>query len=477
MRLRPQHHIRIRVSGFNDSFIDIMDAFYRLLASAKGRYILECKSGNCSSFIELPSQEYQVLVSAPGLISMIKLDTETSAEGGLLPPPRGNELLWCLLSDTQYRQHRSYTRNEIVVGYCNDITVTLDENALLRHLLIVGSTGSGKSHTAARIAACAHNLGFQSIILDWHGEYEYLLRSQGIRDYVILSYPNLPPVALTASNIPLEVSISVLERTLGLSQFQSSILAAFLILSTTQDANLAKGLLNSLTSHINSNELSDIASILNQGNTISDLVYVIAKIFNKYRDEFSRAEQEIWLALIRRLNLLAASRYASLFIIKDSGYLTDYFLGGAGPIVIRLSDILSLRIRKLYAIYLINMLYSQAISNRLSKKLLVVIEEGHNVLENGTISELVAETRKYGIGFLVVVHTPRLLPELSEANFNTIIAHRITSINDRTIVARAIGLDDDYLLAQLEPGDVFIRKPGTKTPFLTKIALEKPCLI
>ncbi|BES82496.1 ATP-binding protein [Pyrodictium abyssi] len=459
----------VEVTGVSEQFIDHMDVFYKRLAAIGGRYVFECRSGTCLSFIELPSSDYQAIVAAPGL------DVRNPSQQGkmngytLLPPPRGDRILWCGKTKPD-----SDERYGIILGYCANAAVVLDEDSLLRHILVVGSTGSGKSHTAARIAMCSSRIGFKPIILDWHGEYEQLLGRHYAGDYTVLSYPDLPRVAFTSSSIPLESSISVLERTLDLSPFQSSILAAFLVLATQQDAATAKGLLDVVVNHIERDEVKELMDTLKSGNTVHELIHVISTVFNKKRNDFTRAEQEIWLALLRRLNIIATSRYANIFAIRETKeLLKTIHIDDYSPTIVRLDTILSLRIRKMYAVYLLQMLYTLANTN--GTRILVVVEEAHNLLDNKVVSELIAETRKYGIGFLVVVHTPRILPELSEANFNTIIAHRITSVNDRLVIAKTLGLDDDSILSKLEEGDVLVRRHDMKTPLLVKVEHKAPC--
>ncbi|KSW11400.1 hypothetical protein CF15_00625 [Pyrodictium occultum] len=459
----------LEVAGVREQFVDYMDVFYKRLLGAGGRYVFECRSGSCSSRIELPAREYQAAVTAPGLL-LSEPGSQKGDEGyTLLPPPRGNEILWC------NGYPGGAEAGGLVLGYCAGSPLVLDEEALLRHVLVVGATGSGKSHTAARIAACSSRIGFKPVILDWHGEYEQLLREQGVDEYNVFSHPRLPPVAFTSPSIPLESSISVLESVLELSPFQSSILAAFLALAASQSVNTAKGLLDALTSQLEPGVIEEIQGILESGNTVHELLRAISSVVARKRDEMTKAEREIWLALLRRLNLITTSGYADLFTIRGTRRFEAIAnLKDPMPTVIRLDSIRSTRIRKMYAIYLLQMLYTLATSGQ-PARILIVVEEAHNLLNNNVVPELLAETRKYGIGFVMVVHTPRLLPELSEANFNTIVAHRIVSVNDRLLVARAIGLEDDSLLSSLEEGTAIVRKHGAPTPVPVEVDVQAPC--
>jgi len=58
--------------------------------------------------------------------------------------------------------------------------------------MIVGSTGSGKTNTAAVIAEGAKEKGIKVLILDWHGEYTKLI--QGAKVYSKEGLPRIDPL-------------------------------------------------------------------------------------------------------------------------------------------------------------------------------------------------------------------------------------------------------------------------------------------
>ncbi|MEM4004949.1 MAG: DUF87 domain-containing protein, partial [Desulfurococcaceae archaeon] len=54
---------------------------------------------------------------------------------------------------------------------------------MYRHVLITGTTGSGKSRTASIIAKrISEELNIRVVILDWHSEYMYLLNRYKVVD-------------------------------------------------------------------------------------------------------------------------------------------------------------------------------------------------------------------------------------------------------------------------------------------------------
>lgn len=105
---------------------------------------------------------------------------------------------------------------------------------------------------------------------------------------------------------------------------------------------------------------------------------------------------------------------------------------------------------------------------------LTVIEEAHNVLARpaasleGTgnpqqvvadlFSSIISEIRSWGEGLMIVDQVPtRLIPDVIK-NTNYKICHRMTSIDDCTVMAQALALRDDQkgIIPTLEQGNVII---------------------
>jgi len=66
------------------------------------------------------------------------------------------------------------TETGIKIGYLlgyKELDVTIDVNALAKHLLVVGTTGSGKSNFVAVLADRVAQIGGAVVIFDVHGEY------------------------------------------------------------------------------------------------------------------------------------------------------------------------------------------------------------------------------------------------------------------------------------------------------------------
>jgi len=184
----------------------------------------------------------------------------------------------------------------------------------------------------------------------------------------------------------------------------------------------------------------------------------------------SRAEVEVWAALIRRLKMLALGAYAKLFRVRSSNTSIFSKLMN-GVTVLRICDVLSLQVRRLYSLLLLRSIFDYAIS-RGKLQLVVVIEEAHNLAGRGSgvMASLLAEARKYGIGVVVVEQTPSLLDSQILYNLNTVIVHRLHGYSDVKYVSGFLGVSTESALTKLSSLDV-------GEAILASALLEKPVVI
>jgi DNA helicase HerA-like ATPase len=431
-----------------------LDEFYRLLDSLKGRYVFKCVKGQCTSFIEIEDEYATLFNSFPGL----RLSRKRLSDSILLPPPRASDVRGGRASQSEH------VELGIILGHSGAEPVRLAVNDLYRHILIVGSTGAGKTHTAARIARCAAELGINVIVFDWHGEYYTLIGGNE------LSGSSLPPVDIIVEGFTLEESVSALEYALELSTYQSTLLLAILsALFTSLKAGEAKA----VSALIGEVDIDELRSIIREDNTIRGLASAINYAYRHVdRAKISKGESEVWLALIRRLNSIAFSRYAQLFRIKGAG---NFFKAIETPLIINLSTIKDVKIRRLYALLLLYKIYSVCMETR--EPTIVVIDEAHHIIESRTVREIVGEARKYNLGVVASTHTPQLIPLDMMSNFNTIIVHKLTSNKDKSIAAQILGEKElAEVMPKLAPGEAIVKAPSLESNVLVRIDLEKPCI-
>ncbi|HIP56675.1 MAG TPA: ATP-binding protein [Ignisphaera aggregans] len=91
------------------------------------------------------------------------------------PPPNAN--VYLAPSNTLELLFSRKGESSIPIGHLvgrPDVTVYVDVNALVKHLFVTGTTGSGKSNTVAIVIDRVAKLGGMIIVYDVHGEYTAL---------------------------------------------------------------------------------------------------------------------------------------------------------------------------------------------------------------------------------------------------------------------------------------------------------------
>ena len=301
---------------------------------------------------------------------------------------------------------------------------------LYRHIGIFGSTGSGKTTTASVISLQAALNGQSVIILDWHGEYYSI--------FAKLKHERLPeirvvnPIRERLSVNPLEGSI---EETIDIMEDVFS-------LTPPQAATLYK--------------------ILKENRGLKSLHQLILLLDSKYHDSYW--ERELRAALLRRLEAIDSSEGEILFSKKDF----ELSLNPGAVLIVDLSEIRSHTLKKLYALAFLRVLFQKAQSKRL-QRLLVVLDEAHNLLpktNDNFVSRMLAETRKFGIGLLLVTQSPSSINVEFIKNLNTKIVHSLKTGVDIRIVEESMALDSDKASAipLLEVGEALFSSPSNPTP-------------
>ena len=345
-------------------------------------------------------------VSAKGGISIREL--RRMLECGViplpLPPPRGIE-----------------------VGISAEgLPVFIGLDDLVRHVGIFGSTGAGKTLTAALLASEAAIYGLPVIVLDWSGEYHVLLEARGV-DVNYVTEDHMPKAPVVFDRLPLEMSVETFARALGLSEHQAQALHLTLLMLVGAPAQLLAGL-QYLSSEVVA-ELEDAVETARRLNDLQSLVRLATamwRVASEVRGIPSRVENEIWAALVRRLSAIAFSRYSRLFAIRGkAGDIIGLVKEGVVTIL-DLSWIRSSRVKSMYSALMLGALYDAKLGLGRFEPTVVVIEEAHNVAQTGSslIEHLLGEARKHGLGLILVSAVPTYLSRSALSNLNTLILYR-----------------------------------------------------
>jgi hypothetical protein len=335
-----------------------------------------------------------------------------------------------------------FSKGTIKIGYLYsnpNIVVALSDEHISRHIAIVGSTGSGKSTTASILAREAALNGYGVVVIDWHGEYTSLI---GDRDKVIYVNPikgSIPEPLNMEEMIKVEplAFIEIIESSLDLTPAQAHIL---------EDAvNIASQRIG------NGMDIVDVLIEIIQNSSVT------ARWFTESRE-----------ALLRKLKPLSTNylkiRWRNLkkvSIERSKIYIFD------------VSEIPNVRIKKIFASLLIRSIALKAQYNSIEKPILIIIDEAHNILSSDNpISNLIAEVRKWGIGFAIATQAPSMLAPMILKNVNTKIIHTIKSSSDIEAVLSTTILRGDHkkAISSLKPGEALITMPELVEPILIKIA-------
>jgi len=457
------------VRRYSRNFYKFLSSYYRLLNNIGAKYVYKCVRGTCYSYIEVGSDITSALLEAPGLVIESARSIRECTDGVLLPPPPA-DVGFLDMGLPKYEKE-----DYLVLGLVGSKKLPIGLDDVWRHIWILGSTGSGKTHTAARLARCLASLGQGVLVLDWHGEYASLLDRYNTR-LRILSYPSMPRLPLVNSDMPLEVSLDILERVLSLSPFQSSILSLILalvsgVLSPSELRETEKALGSTV---FNAISRAFESKSLGKDSGLRDLYLLLLEAYEEASSNWiTRSEKEIWAALLRRIQIFITSGYEDLFSVF--GNFPQLFSSPDGVTVVDLSSIHSLRARRLYAYFLLYGVYFSRIKHYSGSGLVVIVEEAHNLLDLDIVPTILQEARKYRLGLIIITHAPSTLPIAAQANLNTLIIHRIVGEKDREFLSHIIGSRElGETVSSLKPGEAIVLT-SQGAPVIASISLDASC--
>lgn len=301
---------------------------------------------------------------------------------------------------------------------------------MFQHVLVVGSTGSGKTYTVSRIISKAmerDNEIRSVIVFDWHGEYAGLL---DLYEYIS---PWSLPVNIIGSDI--YETVDLISDVLELTHPQSFMVEKILSREKISDINELYRILESI---------EDIASWMRESR----------------------------LSLLRKLSPIVRDAYIDLFKGDRDNYVN---LARRSINVINISEIKDPLIRRIYVAFHLKKLFSLALERRLRGRLLIVIEEAHNLLNRdrpiGLIGRMIAEVRKFGIGLVIVTQSPSTIVEDVMVNTNTKIIHSLKSSYDIDLINRTLYLTEEFrqIIPYLDVGEAIICSRTYKKPLLVRI--------
>lgn len=381
----------------------------------------------------------------------------------------------------------------------------LDVDALVRHSLIVGTTGCGKSTTCRRLIQGAMETGAPILVIEPAKE-EYLrwflemrkagkpvnIYMPGVRNFEgerisPLKLNPFQPAAIEGAPIDMMTRCEQLTALVNASLPSSDVLPV--IMDETFFTFLKEQPFGEDFMQGEMAQLSNYPKIEGAVET--------ARRVLKARGYTQEVSQGIGAAVETRLTYLSRGKRGEILNVLHSTPWEKLF---DETTVINLSHLANPKDRALVMSILLLALHeyrvsrhsydpeyrSQAASNRLMH--LTVVEEAHNVLsappaDTGTgnpqqvvadlFSNMLSEIRAYGEGLMIIDQSPtKLIPDVIK-NTNYKISHRLSSKDDCHVMASALALREDQagILPTLEVGNAIIY--GDKDDAATWIKIKR----
>ncbi|MGW1963743.1 helicase HerA domain-containing protein [Streptomyces sp. NPDC001935] len=383
--------------------------------------------------------------------------------------------------------------------------VTLTAEALNRHVLIAGMTGYGKTTTAKSILTQAHTrLDVPFLVIEpVKAEYRALAHHPELRGrlrvYAIGADGVLPlrlnPLA-PVDSVPLLRHIDLLKAVFN-AAFPMFAGMSYVLEEALLEVYEERGwnLHTSLNDVLGTNpSVEDRAALTPR---LRDLHDKIEEVLQR-RGYGPEVHQNMGAALRSRIGSLLVGAKGMALDTRRSLDPRELF---ERPCVIELRNLGDDEEKAFVMALLLSLLYEHAEARQhlprpdapSSLRHLTLIEEAHRLLRAGVraggaespdaqakavtlFTDLLAEMRAYGEGFIVADQIPSKLAPETLKNSNVKILHRLAAHDDRAAVAAATNLDDAQSrhLAVLPPGEAVVHDDRMHAAALTTITPRYP---
>lgn len=374
-------------------------------------------------------------------------------------------------------------------------TYDIDPNSLVRHALVAGSTGSGKSTTCKRILR--EILGRDVPVMVIEPAKDDYVR------WAIEMNKSLPPEKQFRIFMPgVDELDGVKLEPLHLNPFEPASIKGVKV-DLLQHCETFITLLNAclpgedvvpiLIEETAYETIRDVAEVLNRDleegavepldsyPRIRDMEIMASQIMAR-KQYFQQNKDNLTEILITRFKYLRRGTRGKILNVYRS---VDFDALFSGNVIINLSRLSGSKDKALIMSMLMQALYEYRVScyvhdaayraraqqNKLMH--LTLIEEAHNVLMKpdshaasgnpqraaaDLFGNMLSEVRGYGQGFIVVDQVPTRLIDDAIKNTNYKIVHRLTAPDDQEVMASCMAFRDDqkYIIPALEKGNAII---------------------
>jgi hypothetical protein len=302
-----------------------------------------------------------------------------------------------------------------------------------QHLLIVGKSGAGKSQTTCSFLIELNRLNVPFLILDFQGEYiaDSLKNANG-QSFMDATHSIVLDPSEGMNINPLEIPIDPFTK--QKENFNKTVYrVAFILdqifaLGDIQHPTLRSAIMETFTAAgFRVNDKGTWNLTVPNFNDIWEIL--------KYKEIKEKGS-------VRNLKLRIQPIFENN--IFNSGFESQSFSSMLSQnTIIRLSTLPTVELMKTVCRFTLQSIYNHMLSAGPSRqiKLYVVLDEAHKISYDQTLTDLIREARKYGIGFILASQTPRDFDSVVFDNIGTKIALQLEG-DDCRIITDNFGLTD-----------------------------------
>lgn len=379
----------------------------------------------------------------------------------------------------------------------------MNPNALVRHALVAGCTGSGKSTTCKKFLSEINQRGIPSLIIEpakddyvrWAIAYnkkidadDTLTDEEKNREKYDIYMPGVneldgyrmkklklnpfEPAAVKGAPIDLTSRYEQVVTIINASVPSSDVLPVLI------DETIYRYMRQSFGDDFRKTESEQRMEY----PKISNILEVAREVLEE-RHYDKKVQNDIAAALDTRFNYLSRGKRGEILDVRKS---VDYDRLFNHKCIINLSRMIGTKDKSLIMSFVIVALYEyrnsafsfdpqyRARANENKLLHLALIEEAHNLLQNPEIdiggsgnpqkvsaemfTNILSEIRSYGQGFIIVDQVPtRLIPDAIK-NTNYKIIHRLTAADDAAAVAAGMALSEEQagIISKLKIGETIV---------------------
>ena len=308
------------------------------------------------------------------------------------------------------------------------------------HLIVLGTSGSGKTETLKSIIYELNKNKVPSLIIDFHNEFSNLATN-----LLNLREVSINPLEVAENerpeNIVYEVA-DIIKKIFKLGEIQESILR-----QAIRQSYLDKGI--DLKNKGASDEFPNFSDIEK----------------NIYRLEDSHNKSSVASLISRIEALFDIDIFKADTNIEFSDILKE-------TTVVELKDFPTEMVKSAIAEFFLNKLFYYLYSLNKSKKLRMycIIDEAHRLMyENSPLDRLFRESRKYGVGVILASQRPSDFNETILANVGGILSFQCSLEKDAKFIGKQLNLETRKIKNLVEPGLGYIKFSRTEKAEKIKI--------